>query len=118
WVLDQDGVTRIERQSRRQVQPVLNTRNNDHLVGITPYAARRSEVMRDGFSQGTIASRVAISQQRQCRAPHPARNDLGPQTDREFVERRLQRPERPNRLGGQSRNGIQTQRVLRKPYLF
>src|SRR4029450_11640680 len=114
WRVHAHGIARVEEDSDRQVQTMLNACDDEDLLRQTADTASASEVIGDGFAQGPIASRIRIGEQRACGPAKTPRGDLRPEFGRKRVDGRLG-PERPRRSNLAVRRSPQSRCESRKP---
>ena len=106
-ILEAHGIAGIEHETSGQIQAVLNTRHDDHLIRGAADTPGRAQIIGDGLPQRAISTRVAVGQQRPARPAQAPAGDLGPQLERKFLDRWLW-PKWPWRRARHLRNRTET----------
>src|SRR5262249_23314219 len=107
-ILDTDRVIRIQQHADREVESVLNSRDDDDLVGRAREPPRLRQTRGGGLAERPVRAGVAARQQSPTRATKAPGGDLGPGCAGKLVRGGYWRQ-------GTGRLGIRRARRLRQP---
>src|SRR5512145_1463321 len=83
-LFDRDGVTAIDEQARHQVDRLLRSIHDEHLLGVGTDAARASEIRRNGPTQWKVAFGWSVPQHAQRKMSGLLRDEPAPNRIREI----------------------------------
>ena len=93
-LLDPDAVAGVEQDSGRNLEGLLRSVDDEHLLGLAAYGSSRSQIIRDRAAQGSRAHQIAVMDRLGVGGAAASRDQAGPDLARKFIECDLADPER------------------------